>query len=197
MMGRLRLVIELIKGVAWLLALSLLQRTNSRFWRDRKTAGKVFSGVLFGVICVVGMTNPIVLTPGVIFDARSVVLSMAGLSGGLLVAGVAAIIAGAYRLWLGGPGVEVGLTVVLSCVTLGLLYRHAVVRGWAQVGVWQLLVFGFVVHLFVVLFFTQLPAGIAPQVLASVSLPLLLTFTPATLVLGLLLQVKVNRAETK
>jgi diguanylate cyclase (GGDEF)-like protein/PAS domain S-box-containing protein len=191
------LVIELIKGVALLLALSLLQSINSRFWHDRQTAGKVSSGVLFGVICIVGMMTPIVLTPGVIFDARSVVLSMAGLFGGPLVAGVAAIIAGGYRLWLGGLGVEVGLLVVLSSVTLGLLLRHAVARGWAKVGVWQLLVFGFVVHLFVVLLFTQLPAGVAPQVLASVSLPLLLTFTPATLFLGLLLRDGVHRAETE
>lgn len=191
------MVIELIKGVALLLALSLLQSINSRFWHDRKTAGKVSSGVLFGVICIVGMMTPIVLTPGVIFDARSVVLSMVGLFGGPLLAGVAVIIAGGYRLWLGGRGVDVGLVVVLSSVALGLLFRHAVARGWAKVGVWQLLVFGFVAHLLEVLLFTQLPAGVAPQVLASVSLPLLLTFTPATLFLGLLLQDGVHRAETE
>jgi diguanylate cyclase (GGDEF)-like protein/PAS domain S-box-containing protein len=190
------LAIELIKGVALLLALGWLQSINIRIWRDRKVAEQLSSGVLFGGICVVGMMTPIVMIPGVIFDARSVVLSMAGLFGGPLGGGVAALIAGGYRLWLGGSGVGVGLAVVVSCVALGLIYRHAVDKGWTRVGVLQLLVFGFVVHVLVVLLFVQLPAEIAHKVLANVSLPMLLTFTPATLLFGLLLQDGVRRHET-
>ncbi|MDO8248092.1 MAG: hypothetical protein Q7T78_00025 [Rhodoferax sp.] len=74
------MLIELIKGVALLLALSLLQSINSRFWREQSLAGQLSSGVLFGVICLVGMMTPMVLTPGVIFDARSVVLSMVAIT---------------------------------------------------------------------------------------------------------------------
>ena len=189
------MVIELIKGVALLLALCMLQSFNIRIWRNRKIVGNVSSGLLFGAICVVGMMAPIVLTPGVIFDARSVVLSMAGLFGGPWVAGVAATMAAAYRLWLGGAGVGVGLAVVALCATAGLIYRHAVSQGWAKIGRVQLLVFGFGVHLLVILIFTQLPPDIAQKVLAHVALPMLLTFTPATLVLGWLLQDGVRRHE--
>jgi diguanylate cyclase (GGDEF)-like protein/PAS domain S-box-containing protein len=191
------LVIELIKGVALLLALSLLQGINARFWRDGSLAGKISSGLLFGGICVVGMMTPMVLAPGLIFDARSVVLSMAGLFGGPLVGAVAGMLAGAYRVWIGGVGVGVGVTVVVCSVLLGLLFRHFVAQGWVKVGVVTLLLFGFVVHLVEILVFTQLPPEFAKKVLANVALPLLLTFTPATLFLGLLLRDSERRRETE
>ena len=85
--------IELVKGVALLLARCFLHGFNIRVWRQHPWVGQVFSGLIFGGICVVGMLTPVVLMPGVIFDARSVVLSMAGLFGGPLVAGIAALMA--------------------------------------------------------------------------------------------------------
>ena len=104
--------IELTKGVALLLALCFLHGFNIRVWRQHPWVGQVFSGLIFGGICVVGMLTPVVLMPGVIFDARSVVLSMAGLFGGPLVAGIAALMAATGRLWLGGAGAEDRKSVV-------------------------------------------------------------------------------------
>ena len=121
--------LELIKGVALLLALCFLHGVNIRLWRQKPLVGQIVSGVLFGGICVVGMLMPLVLMPGVIFDARSVVLSMAGLFGGPLVAIIAGTLTMAWRLWLGGAGMGVGLLVVVICVSLGLLYRYARQRG--------------------------------------------------------------------
>ena len=60
------MVIELVKGVALLLALSLMQSVNIRFWRKHNIAGQVSAGILFGAICVAGMMMPIVVAPGVI-----------------------------------------------------------------------------------------------------------------------------------
>ena len=85
--------IELINGVALLLALCLLQAFNERLLHDRKVTHSVVSGILFGGICVIGMTVPITVAPGAIFDARSVVLAMCGLFGGPLSALIAAVIA--------------------------------------------------------------------------------------------------------
>ena len=81
--------LELIKGVALLLALCFLHGVNIRLWRQKPLVGQIVSGVLFGGICVVGMLMPLVLMPGVIFDARTVVLCMAGLFGGPVVAIIA------------------------------------------------------------------------------------------------------------
>ena len=189
--------IELVKGVALLLALCFLHGFNIRLWRHRPLVGQAFSGVIFGGICVVGMLTPVVLMPGVIFDARSVVLSMAGLFGGPLVACIAAAMAATGRLWLGGAGAEVGLMVIALCTVMGLLYREA--RARAKVGVRPvpLAVFGLLLHLAVITVFQLLPHEVVQRVNQTLALPFLLTFTPATVVLGLLLRDVEDRMATE
>ena len=182
------MIVEFSKGVALLLALCLIYGFIARRWSRGELVGKILSGVLFGGICVIGMMTPIEVTPGVIFDARSVILSLAGLFGGPVIGVIAGGIAGGYRLWLGGGGAAVGVAVIISCVLLGLAYRHAVQRSWLRIDVWRLLAFGLLVHLAEIFLFTFLPAEIMATVMESVAIPLVLTFTPATALLGALLQ---------
>ena len=60
------MLLELIKTVSILLALSLLQGFVVRFWHQNKYAVQILSGILFGGICIIGMLLPIEVTPGVI-----------------------------------------------------------------------------------------------------------------------------------
>ena len=191
------MILELIKIVSILLALSLLQGFVIRFRRTNKVVEQGLTGLLFGGICVVGMMLPVEIIQGVIFDPRSVILSMAGLFGGFAVAAISAIIAGGYRIWIGGGGVYVGVAVVVSCTVLGLLYRYGEQKGWVKVGPLQLLLFGLIVHVVEVLLFTQLPAEVVERVMDTVALPLILTFTPATAFLGMLLVDIENRFKTE
>ena len=179
--------LELGKAVALLLALCVLHGFIVRRWQNGEVIGAVLSGILFGGICVVGMLVPMVLSSGVMLDARSVVLSMLGLFGGPIAGGIAALIAGGYRLWLGGGGAVVGVSVVVACVLLGLAYRYGCRRGWLTKGIWQFLCYGFVVHLVVVGLFTFLPAPVVDKVMSTIALPMILTFTPASALLGWLL----------
>jgi diguanylate cyclase (GGDEF)-like protein/PAS domain S-box-containing protein len=189
------MILELIKGVALLLALSLLQGFIARFPHRDEALARIVSGGLFGGICVIGMMLPIEVGSGVIFDPRSVVLSMAGLFGGPAVGLVSATIAGGYRAWLGGGGLFVGLAVIVACTALGLAYRYAYQRGWLKINLLNLLLFGLVVHLVEVALFTQLPHAIVETVMSAVAVPLVLTFTPATALLGLLLKDIENRTQ--
>ncbi len=180
--------IALVKAAALLLALCYLYGFNLRYWRGRPMAEQIASGVLFGGICVIGMLTPIELMPGVIFDARSVVLSMAGLFGGPLIAGVATVMAVVARDWLGGGGTEVGVTVILMCTAMGLAYRAAHARQWISVEPLPLLVFGLLVHVAEIIVFQWLPPEAVARVNQHLAVPFLLTFTPATMILGLLLR---------
>jgi len=182
------MIVEFSKAVALLLALCFVQSVIGLRWQNDELLGKTLSGILFGVICVIGMMAPIEVTPGVIFDARSVVVSMSGLFGGPITGGIAAVIAAGYRLWLGGGGTAVGVWVVVSCLLFGLAYRYCHLRGWLKVGLFQLLAFGLAIHAFEAYFlFRFLPDDVVQRVLENVSLPLVLTFTPATALLGMLL----------
>lgn len=189
--------IELVKGVALLLALCLLHGFNIRLWREHAVVGQVFSGLIFGTICVVGMLMPVVLVPGVIFDARSVVLSMAGLFGGPLVACIAASMAAAGRLYQGGAGAAVVLLVIVLCTALGLVYREGRARGRLGVEPVTLAMFGLLVHTAVLALFQLLPAAVAQRINDTLALPYLVTFTPATMVLGLLLRDVEQRLSTE
>ena len=189
--------IELVKGVALLLALCFLHGFNIRVWRQHPWVGQVFSGLIFGGICVVGMLTPVVLMPGVIFDARSVVLSMAGLFGGPLVAGIAALMAATGRLWLGGAGAEVGLMVIGLCTAMGLVFREGRARGRLGVEPVPLALFGLLLHTAVIALFQLLPAEAVQRINQTLALPYLLTFTPATVVLGLLLHDVEQRMATE
>jgi diguanylate cyclase (GGDEF)-like protein/PAS domain S-box-containing protein len=182
------MIIEFIQGSAVLLALCWLQTVNSRLWANRYRLRQGAAGLLFGGTCIVGMLTPISLEPGLIFDGRTAVLSMAGLFGGPLVAVLAGLLAGAYRLWVGGPGVWVGLANVLLPLLLGVLYWHYHRLGKLGIGAWQLLAFGLLVSALAVGLLALLPAAQAHLSLRLLALPMLTVLPLATLLLGLLLK---------
>jgi diguanylate cyclase (GGDEF)-like protein/PAS domain S-box-containing protein len=189
--------LELTKGVALLLALGQLYGYSRSALRAYPRLQTLVAGLVFGGICVVGMAMPLTLSPGVIFDARSVVLSMASLFGGPWVGILAAGIAGFYRWSLGGAGAPIGLLVVVCSSGIGLLYHYAHVSGRVGMRWWQLLLFGLVVHAVQLYLFTWLPASIAPIVLEKVGPPFLIVFSLATVVLGLVIKDGNNRLETE
>ncbi len=92
------MIMDFVTGAALLLALCYLQAINVRACQGRPWLLRLSSGLLFGVICLVGMWLPIAPHEGVFFDARTAVLSMAALFGGAWVALLAGLIAAAGRL---------------------------------------------------------------------------------------------------
>ena len=189
--------IAFAQGVALLLALCAIQGVILYRWRRDDRTGQIAAGLAYGGICIFGMMTPIVLAPGVIFDARSVILAIAGLFGGPLPAGIAAVLAAGYRTWLGGAGAEIGVAVILTSTCFGLAYREMVRRGWVQIRGEELLAFGFLVHLAEIGFFQFFPAPIATAVMHKIALPMIVTFTPATAVLGLFMKMVEERIDNQ
>ena len=180
--------VELVKGAALLLALCFLHGANIRLWRRRPRVGKAFSGLIFGGICIVGMLSPLTIAPGVIIDARSVVLSMAGLFGGTTVALVAGAMAACWRMWIGGVGAPIGVLTITACVAAGLAYRFARRRWQLSVGIWPLLAFGVALHLVQVGMFQALPPEAVARINDHIAVPYLMIFPVATALLGMLLR---------
>ncbi|SMQ58647.1 PAS domain S-box-containing protein/diguanylate cyclase (GGDEF) domain-containing protein [Devosia lucknowensis] len=87
-------------------------RTWPRRWR------MLGAGLYMGLAAVVSMMMAVHFTVGVLFDLRSVVLGLAGLFGGPVAAVISGVIAAAYRIWLGGPGLTAGLvTIAAGCLS--------------------------------------------------------------------------------
>ncbi len=189
------MLIELVKGVALLLALSLLQSINIRVLRSRPLLQKTVAGCLFGGVAVAGMLSPVSVVPGVILDARSAVLGMAGLFGGPLVALMSAVVAGGFRLWIGGAGATVGVLVILVGAAMGLLYRRAHEKKQISITVAPLLAFGFCLQLAELLLFNLLPGEVRAQTFDAIGFSHIASMAAITLGLGLLLKDGVLRQE--
>jgi diguanylate cyclase (GGDEF)-like protein/PAS domain S-box-containing protein len=182
------MTLDLIYSTTLLLALSALYEFNIRAWGQRMRAARVFSGLIFGAICIFGMLHPANLAPGVIFDARSVILGVAGIFGGPVIAVIAGLMAGAYRLWLGGSGALVGVAVITTSVLFGLAMRHALHRGWAQPKLLDFLMFGALLHLVHLGWFLLLPTQHLQKLLETLAFPYLFVLAPSTALLAMLLQ---------
>lgn len=182
------MLLELIKNATLLVSLCWMHGLLARYLDERSTPGKLVSGLLFGAVCVIGMLVPLTLVPGLIFDARTVVLSMAAFFGGPLVGVIAGGMAGLYRLWLGGVGAMPGLLNVLMPVLLGLAYRHLHARGRAPFNLRWLLAFAVLVQVLQVLILSLLPADQFAVSRQYAVWPLFLVLVPSTVVLGFLLE---------
>lgn len=191
------MIAEFAKAASLLLSLCLLYAFIAQRWPYEELTGRILAGALFGVICVIGMESPVTVAPGVIFDPRSVIISLSGVFGGPIAGLVAGAIAAGYRLYLGGGGAPVGVAVVVACVALGLVYRAACRSGRIPLNWITLLAFGLVVHLVVIALFAQLPAPVAEKVMRTIALPFVITFTPATMVLGMILAYIDDRIDTR
>ncbi|WP_018413280.1 EAL domain-containing protein [Methyloversatilis thermotolerans] len=181
------MALDLIKATALILALGMLQGFNSRLWHSRPRIRAVSSGLIFGLLGILCMMMPITLAPGVIFDGRSVVLSMAGVFGGPLPALIAAAMNMAYRLSIGGPGAWIGVSVIAMSTLAGLSLRHLMRSGRVRAGFAAFLVLGVVVHVLALLLFQLFPAPYAQRIQDELFWIYLLTLVPATVLLGMLL----------
>ncbi|MBE0586381.1 MAG: PAS domain S-box protein [Desulfofustis sp.] len=140
------MILDLIKNIALLVTLAVGLRFLGYRFEQRRSVFLVMAGGLFGLVGVVGMMTPLQFAPGIIYDGRSIVLSLAGLFGGPVVAAIAVPICATYRFYLGGPGAIVGIAVILEAAALGVVLYYLRQRDERWVGPLALLLFGVVVH---------------------------------------------------
>ena len=172
------MVLSLIQNVALLVALVVVLQLISRRLGNQGGCYHLAVGLLFGTVAVVGMMTPMVFEEGIIYDGRSIILSLAGLFGGPLPAAAAAVMCAAYRLHLGGAGAPAGVAVIIEAAALGVGLHYLRRRDERWVGAWPLLGFGLLVHvLMMALQILLLPEGRGWTVLHSVG-PYVLTLFP-------------------
>ena len=157
----------------------------SRFYK-KPLNRQILIGLLFGGVTLLGMANPVSFTPGVFFDGRSIVLSVAGVVGGGLAAVIAAGMAAIYRYQLGGSGTTVGVMVVLLSALLGVLARQWLLRLKSPGQPIHYLALGVVVQLVQLAAFTQVPNRAGYAFIEQAWWVLLLFYPLATMLLCLI-----------
>ncbi len=179
------MILSLINNIAFLVALVAAgQIVISRFHQNTLNR-QLLLGVLFGGVVLLVMANPVIFLPGVIFDGRSIVLSVAGVVGGGVPAAIAASMAAIYRYQLGGAGALVGIIVVLVSALLGVLARKWWLRRASPPQPAQYLALGVLVQLVQLTAFTQVPNRAGYAFIEQAWWVLLLFYPLATMLLCL------------
>lgn len=178
--------LPLINNITLILSLSILYSLISQRWDYSSIWHKVLAGLLFGFVAILGMMNPLKLQPGVIFDGRSIILSIGALFGGPVTAIISALISTLYRIYLGGAGTIMGVSVILSSSAIGVAYHFIRLRSSKATRLGLLYLFGVIVHLNMLVLTSALPSNISHNVLDTIALPVLVIYPIASLLICLL-----------
>ncbi len=182
------MVTGLANNIALLLALVMVYGVTLRRVRLAEPVRSMVMGLAFGTVAVVGMLIPVQFASGLVFDGRSVVLSAAAIMCGPVAATLAALLASACRITIGGSGLWMGLGVIWTSVLAGTVLRHVLSRRGREPGVWAFLVLGYAVHAAMLVWTLLLPAAMQADVRRGLW-PVLATIYPlGTVALGLLLK---------
>ncbi len=185
----------LLHNAALLLATALICDI-ARLYRPRANwQSQMVLGVIIGCMGLIVMKTPWVLVPGVIFDTRSVLLSISGLFWGPMPTAIAILITAAYRILLGGTGVYTGVSVILITGLIGILWRRLRRGDLVQISWKELYVFGLVTTLTMLALMLTLPKETAQQTLSQLSLPVLLIYPFGSALLGKLLTNPLRREQ--
>jgi diguanylate cyclase len=159
----------------------LLRRLEGRL-RCQQAA----TGLLFGAAAVFSMASPASSALGVVIDGRSVLVGLAGPFGGWPGTLVAALVVGAYRVWLGGAGAPSGLVGIAIAAGAGLAFARWYACPPERLRVSGLALLGAMSSLSV-LSTLALPAEIRWTVFAATAGPVAAATIAGVIVLGMLL----------
>ena len=124
--------ISILNNITLLVSLAVIYSFTNRYTARNTIGYQLLSGVLFGLVAIVGMMNSVPATEGIVFDGRSIVLLVAGMFGGPVTAGISAIVAAVYRISMGGAGTIMGVSVILESAIIGtVVYYLRRKYGWA------------------------------------------------------------------
>ncbi len=178
----------LILNLCLLVTLSVMSGYLVRRWNKETILGKVFQGILFGLIAIIGMIYPFNLAPGLIFDGRTIVISLCTLFFGLLSGTISASLALLYRISIGGVGLPMGLATILEAFLFGLVFNRIIkIRDIYWLNTWRLYLFGLLVHIVMVLLAFTLPSIFAKQVFTEIALIIIIFYPLISLLIGKIL----------
>lgn len=142
------------------------------------------------------MLYPFVLSEGLIFDGRSIVISLCTLFFGPVSGAVAAVMAAIFRISIGGVGLTMGLLVILSSFVIGYLFHLKKLKSSENViNNVQLYLLGFIVHIIMLLLMFVLPSEAMLSALQTVGFTVIGIYPIITLLIGKILSDQESKQE--
>jgi diguanylate cyclase (GGDEF)-like protein/PAS domain S-box-containing protein len=195
------IALDLIDNLAVLLSLVVVyilvpDKAQHKF----KKTQQIITGLAIGAIGFIVMSNPFQAVPGVVFDTRSILISVSGLFFGMVPTAIASSAMIAARIIHGGAGMATGILFILFSAAAGLVWRRfrfKKLESGKNFRWLELLLLGLVTHVGVWLLTLTLPSPDIPYILSRVTFSVLAVFPAGTMVLGLLLFIQMDRRKAQ
>ncbi|NMB83031.1 MAG: PAS domain S-box protein, partial [Ignavibacteria bacterium] len=178
------IIIDLIYNLSVLVALSTLSGFINIKYSKKTFIGKLLQGLLFGVVAIVGMLYPFNLTKGIIFDGRSIVISLCTLFFGSLSGLISALMAIGFRIYLGGGGAITGVLVILASFSIGIIFNNLKNKEKIELSKSTLYLFGFIVSAAMMVIMVTLPKGYMTEAIRTITLTVMIFYPLMTLLIG-------------
>jgi PAS domain S-box-containing protein len=189
------IILDVLYNLAILTAASVLAGFIDNRWKRTTITGVVLQGLLFGGVAMLAMLKPFTFTEGIIFDGRSVVLSLGALFFGPVAGTIAGAIAVITRLAIGGGGAIMGISVIASSVIIGILFHLQRKREAFNIKASYLLKFGLIVHVVMIFLMGTLPSEMRLETLQTVGITVILAYPLATVIIGKILSDQENKIQ--
>ncbi len=193
------ILIALFNNAILLLALSVVYEATYLFAVKYRRLQKVFSGLLISIICITIMSVPFTLQSGLIFDTRTILISVTALIFGPIPTIITVAVASIFRISVGGVGVFTGLATILSSALIGLTWRRLLYPKSKKLYGLNIYAMGISVSFIMLVFILLLPFPESLNVIGEIIIPVMLIYPIVTVVLSLLLlhQKKISAYQVK
>lgn len=180
-------VMALLNNIALLLVMSVAYEIAYLLPNKLRRAQPIINGLLLSLICVAIMNVPFTLQPGIFYDTRSVLISVAALVFGIVPVAMTSLAAIILRVSIGGSGALPGVAVIVSSALIGLFWRRWVHLRFAKRRWLSILLMSFTVHAVMLACMLLLPYPNNVQIIQTIALPIMTLYPAASVLLGLLL----------
>ena len=176
----------LANNAALLLALFVIYELSYLISKKRQIQN-LLSGIFISAICIAIMSVPFRLATGVVFDTRSILISVSAMVFGPIPACMAALSAILYRIFMGGIGTIPGIATILTSFFVGLLWRRRFLGSPEKTRWLNALIMSFVAHFSMLCCMLLLPISQSITVIKEIALPVMLIYPITSVVLSILL----------
>ncbi len=187
---------EIIRNFGMLISISIISSFIGSS-DNKSTYNKILQGILFGSAAVIGMLSPVIISEGIIFDGRSVVISICAAFFGPVSGGIATLMPLVLRIYQGGAGMNMGILVIVSSMVIGLIFYDMQNKNNRIMTLKKLYLLGIVVHILMVIYMNALPAELILDTIRKMAFPVMLVYPIVTVLIGWVLIQATLRSRAK
>ena len=177
-------ILALLANSERLIALSAISQVINLLNEKHPKLESIVRGIVFGLMGIFIMMYPFRLESGISFDSRSILLSLTALFYAWPTTIVVTVILMAYRIFMGGAGMNMGLMVIMTSSLLGVIWKTNpyLKKFQSKWGYYYSL--GVAVHLMECLYILLLPQDVMYITFTKIGIPILISYPLVTIIIG-------------